>query len=71
MKIQGTLEHSDLEGGTWVFQSNDGNRYQLAGLPSELEVSGNRLELEGQVDTGAFTIGMMGAVFQVTRARKL
>lgn len=71
MTIQGTLEHSPLEGGTWVFRAKDGDSYQLSGLPSDLEVNGARLELEGNVDKNAFTIGMMGTVFQVTKARKL
>jgi hypothetical protein len=71
MKIQGKLEHSALEGGTWVFRASDGNSYQLSGLPANLEVDGNSLELEGGLDQGAFTIGMMGSVFQVSKARKL
>lgn len=71
MKIQGKLEHSALEGGTWVFRADDGNSYQLAGLPATLQTDGNQLELEGEIDSGAFTIGMMGAVFQVTQARQV
>lgn len=71
MTIQGQLEHSDLEGGTWVFRASDGSSYQLEGLPDNLRTAGARLELEGSVDQGAFTIGMMGAVFQVKKARKL
>ena len=71
MTIQGKLEHSSVEGGTWVFRAGDGNSYQLSGLPADLQVAGNSLELEGSIDQGAFTIGMMGAVFQVQKARKL
>lgn len=71
MKIQGTLEHSDLEGGVWVFRANDGNSYHLDGLPSNLEKSGAKLELEGDVDKGGMSIGMMGSVFQVSKARSL
>lgn len=71
MTIQGTLEHSDLEGGNWVFRANDGNSYQLDGLPTNLQKDGARLELEGSVDKGMMTIGMMGSVFQVSKARSL
>lgn len=71
MTIQGTLEHSALEGGAWVFRANDGNSYQLDGLPSNLEKDGAKLELEGNVDKGMMTIGMMGSVFQVSKARSL
>lgn len=71
MTIQGTLEHSALEGGVWVFRANDGNSYQLDGLPSNLHQDGAKLELEGSVDKGMMTIGMMGSVFQVSKARSL
>ena len=71
MTIQGKLEHSAVEGGTWVFRASDGNSYQLEGLPANLQAAGNSLELEGSIDQGAFTIGMIGAVFQVIKARKL
>lgn len=71
MTIQGTLEHSALEGGTWVFRAKDGNSYQLEGLPSDLQKDGAKLELEGSVDEGMMTIGMMGSVFQVSKARSL
>lgn len=71
MTIQGILEHSELEGGTWVFRANDGNSYQLEGLPSDLQKTGAKLELEGSVDKGVMTIGMMGSVFQVSKARSL
>lgn len=71
MKLQGKLEHSALEGGTWVFRADDGNSYQLDGLPSDLEKDGAKLELEGDVDKGAMSIGMMGSVFQVSKARSL
>ena len=71
MTIQGTLEHSDLEGGTWVFRAKDGNSYQLDGLPANLQKDGASLELEGSVDKGMMTIGMMGSVFQVSKARAL
>jgi len=71
MTIQGTLEHSDLEGGTWVFRAKDGTSYQLDGLPANLQKDGAKLELEGSVDKGMMTIGMMGSVFQVSKARAL
>ena len=71
MTIQGTLEHSALEGGAWVFRADDGNSYQLDGLPSNLQKDGAKLELEGSVDEGMMTIGMMGSVFQVSKARSL
>jgi len=28
-KLKGTIQHSDLEGGMWVLEADDGERYQL------------------------------------------
>ncbi len=71
MTLQGTLQHSDLEGGVWVFEADNGERYHLEGLDSSLEQKGKRLELEGDVDAGGVSIGMMGSVFRVEKARAL
>lgn len=71
MKLDGKLEHSALEGGTWVLRASDGNTYQLSGFPKDLLQEGARVEVEGDVDKGAFTIGMMGSVLEVKKARKL
>jgi hypothetical protein len=71
MKIQGKLEHSALEGGVWVLRGSDGNTYQLSGISDDLLQEGARVEVEGKVDEGAFSIGMMGNTLQVTSARKL
>ena len=71
MKHTGKLEKSDLEGGVIVFVSDSGERYHLEGLPSSLEKPGSRLEIEGEVDGGMVSIGMMGAVLRVTSAKAL
>lgn len=71
MTIQGKLEHSTLEGGAWVFRADSGESYHLEGLAKELLRDGARLEVTGQVDKTAFTISMMGSVFQVQKARAL
>lgn len=69
-KLKGTLNRSDVEGGVWVFTTENGRQYTLDGLPTELEQDGCRLEIEG---SEAQTLGfaMMGAVFQVKSAKAL
>jgi hypothetical protein len=71
MKLRGTLRRSDLEGGVWVFEAEDGERYSLQGLASELEVAGARLEVEGKIDRQAMGFAMVGPVFEVRSARRL
>jgi len=68
-KHRGTLEKSDLEGGVLVFVTDGGERYHLEGLSSSLKKPGAHLEIEGDVDSGMVSIGMMGSVFRVKSAR--
>ncbi len=71
MTLRGTLELVSVEGGVWLFKTDDGGQYQVEGLPTQYLTTGKRLELEGDVDRQAFTIGMMGAVFKVRSAREI
>jgi hypothetical protein len=69
MKYTGKLEKSDLEGGVYVFTTDGGERYHLEGLASALEKNGSRLEIDGEVDGGMVSIGMMGSVLRVKSAK--
>jgi hypothetical protein len=69
-KIRGELKKSDLEGGLLIFQGEDGESYQLEGLPANLQSEG-RLEVEGKIQKDVATIGMTGPVFVVTGAQKI
>lgn len=69
MKYTGKLEKSDLEGGLFVFTTDGGERYHLEGLSADLEKSGSRLEIDGEVDGGMVSIGMMGSVLRVKSAK--
>ncbi|MBI3925694.1 MAG: hypothetical protein HY319_09150 [Armatimonadetes bacterium] len=71
MTLKGTLEKTDLEGGVWVFKTDDGGQYHLDGLESRFQKDGKRLEVEGDIDRGGVSIGMMGAVFRVVSAREV
>lgn len=68
--LVGTLHHSDLEGGVWVFRAENGQQYHLDGLPQALHREGARLEIQGR-EGSMMSLGMMGAVFQVRSARAL
>jgi hypothetical protein len=66
-RLKGTVRHLDLEGGLWVLEADDGKRYQLEGGGGGLRRDGQRVTVEGEVDEGAFTIGMTGPVLSVRR----
>lgn len=64
-KYRGTLRRSDLEGGHWQLETDDGTTYVLdrASLGAEGDVTlvdGVRVEIEGTVDRKAFSLAMTG-----------
>ena len=67
MKITGTVVSSDLEGGLWLFETEEGTTYQLKGGDSGLLQNGIKAVIEGcVVSDGGFGIGMCGDVFEVS-----
>ena len=71
MKIRGTVEFKDVEMGVWVLDGEDGRTYQLAGGRSALLKEGQRVEIDGDVDTGAMGVAMVGPVLRVRAFRAL
>ena len=71
MKVIGTVEFVDLEGGLWRLTADDGTRYTLIAAKGDLKsAKGARVEIEGSLDEG-FGIGMSGPQLRVSRMRKL
>jgi hypothetical protein len=70
MKLKGTIRRSELEGGHWLLQADDGAQYQLVGAIGH-PTDGMLAEVEGKVDKQAMGIGMMGAHFQVQKITAL
>jgi cob(I)alamin adenosyltransferase len=65
MKVRGTVEFRDIEMGVWVLAGDDGKTYQLAGGRSSLLKEGQRVEVDGDVDSGAMGVAMVGPVLRV------
>jgi hypothetical protein len=71
MKVTGTVEYRDLEGGLWQLVADDGKRYTLLGSKGDLKAAkGARVEIEGSAEEG-FGIGMAGPQLKVSKLRKL
>lgn len=71
MKLTGTVEYRDLEGGLWQLAADDGKRYTLLGDKGAIKAAqGQRVEVHGGVEHG-FGIGMAGPQFRVDKLRKL
>jgi hypothetical protein len=71
VKLTGTVEFRDLEGGTFHLRADDGKRYTLLGARRELEgARGARVEVEGSLDEG-FGISMAGPQLRVSKLRRM
>lgn len=64
-KLQGKVVRSPLEGGHWLFETLQGERYQLQGGDDKLLVDGQSATVEGEVEEAGFGIGMTGPIFKV------
>ena len=72
MKVTGTVEFRDLEGGVFQLAADDGKRYTLLGSKSDLKAAkGQRVEIDGSLDEGGFGIAMSGPQLRVSKLRKL
>jgi hypothetical protein len=65
-KLTGTIRRSDLEGGLWILEAEDGERYQLQGQTGSLK-DGCKAEITGTVERSAFGIGMSGPIVTVSK----
>ena len=67
-KFQGTLRRSDLEGGHWQLEADDGETYVLEGAALDAKpapTDGSRVVVDGAVDRGAMSFAMTGATLKV------
>ena len=64
-KFKGKVVKSDLEGGLWQLEGDDGKTYTLEGGDAKLHKDGVKVEIEGSVDEGGMGIGFGAQVLQV------
>lgn len=69
-KIRGTVRRSDLEGGHWQLEADDGTTYVLDGTDGSAQ-DGARVEVDGKVDREAMSLAMTGPVLKVRSVRKV
>ncbi|MEZ4364690.1 MAG: hypothetical protein R2939_00175 [Kofleriaceae bacterium] len=69
-KLTGTVRRSDLAGGLWTLETDEGEHYQLTGEVAGLR-DGLRAEVSGKVQRDQLGIGMVGPHFEVQRVRDL
>ncbi len=66
-KYKGKVVKSDLEGGMWQLETDEGDVYVLDGGGADLRHAGARVEVDGAVDGGAMGIGFGTPVLKVKK----
>jgi hypothetical protein len=69
MTVRGTIRRASIEGGLWILEAEGGKTYQLRGGPKAAYRDGARVEVVGDVDSGAVGIGMVGETLVVDSVR--
>jgi hypothetical protein len=68
---KGKVSRSDLEGGYWQLEGDDGNTYKLEGGGADLYKAGVHAEIEGGTDGGSMGIGFGSPVLKVKKYKIL
>ena len=69
-KLKGKIVRSDLEGGFWTLEAEDGSTYKLEGGGVDLLKAGVRAEIDGNVEE-AMGIGFGAPVLAVKKYKIL
>jgi hypothetical protein len=70
-KFHGTVRRSDLEGGHWQLEADDGTTYVLDGATSGIEQDGAKVEIDGAVAKDVMGIAMTGPTLRVKSGKKV
>ena len=70
-KFHGTVRRSDLEGGHWQLEADDGTTYVLDGATTGIEQDGAKVEIDGAVAGDGMGIAMTGPTLRVKSGKKV
>ena len=70
VRITGIVRHSDLEGGFYAIQGDDGVTYDPTNLPAEFQEDGLAVEVEARRREDAMGIHQVGPIVEIERIRK-
>lgn len=71
MTVQGTIEHKSFGAGVWALVTDDGQVYELKKAPKELLQVGSKVKVEGDIQTDAVSIAMIGPILLVQHMENL
>ncbi|HUF36805.1 MAG TPA: hypothetical protein VMN37_12695 [Gemmatimonadales bacterium] len=70
VRITGVIRRSELEGGFYSIEGDDGVTYDPANLPQEFQQDGLRVELDARRRDDMAGIHQVGPIVQVERIRR-
>jgi hypothetical protein len=72
-KYRGTIRRSDLEGGFFQFQAEDGTNYEIDNVDADplLKSDGAQVEIDGSVDKNAMSFTMSGPRLVVRSVKRV
>ena len=66
ISLDGVMQRTEIEGGCWVFQANDGQQYELVGDQAKsLHQEGRRAEIVVKTRPDLASICMVGRIVEV------
>ncbi len=63
--INGTIQKKGFGFGTWALETDQGECYELHEPPIELQETGLKVKVEGEIRKDIMTIAMIGPVFAI------
>jgi len=66
IQVEGTIERTGFGPGTWALVSTSGETYELHNAPKDLQQSGLKVKVHGQIRDDIMTFAMIGPVLSVT-----
>lgn len=69
MQLEGTISYHAMGTGAWALVTASGETYELYKLPSQLQVEGLQVIVQGQVRQDIMTLAMIGPVLEVEQGQ--
>lgn len=65
ISVSGTIDKKGFGFGTWALVAEDGQTYELKDAPDDLQKSGLKVQIKGQIRDDVMTLAMIGPVLEV------
>lgn len=70
LQFEATVQHRQIEGGSWVIKSEDGTTYEPTDLPEEYRKEGLRVRVWANRLDDRASIRMIGPIISIQRIER-